>query len=294
MLKLRPSHLNKNVRVHPFKKTNVEIQIPTTVFTMNSSDEPLEVQLTPFGYRIYHYSEVHSTNKLAKKIARESIREGVVVLAETQTHGRGRLKRRWASPNGGLWFSMILRPKISPKETVRLTFIMSSTVAETIKTMFGVETKVKWPNDILIGNRKVCGILTEAVTTGDSVEFVVIGVGLNANIDLNSFPNNLKETATTLKHELGAEVDLKALMLNILQTFEEKHQQLLKGFWNSLLKEWKDLASFLGKRIVITSFDEAFTGEALDVDQDGALLVKLEGGDIKRVLAGDITVEAQL
>ena len=260
---------------------------------MDSVREPLETYLTPFGYQIYQYDSVSSTNNLAKEIARKSIEDHLVVIAETQTHGRGRLERKWISPKGGLWFSIILRPQISLKEALRLTFIMSSTVAETIKTMFGLETKVMWPNDILVEGRKICGILTEAITSKDSVEFVVIGVGLNANVDLDSFPENLLETVTTLKHELGYEIDLKALVSRLLQTFEKKYKQLLQGLWPSLLKEWKDFASFLGERVAVTSFDEVFRGEASDVGQDGALLIKLDGGGVKRVIAGDVTVEVQ-
>ncbi|MCK4634093.1 biotin--[acetyl-CoA-carboxylase] ligase, partial [Candidatus Bathyarchaeota archaeon] len=265
-----------------------------SVQVMDSVSKPLETYLTPFGYQIYQYDRVSSTNNLAKEIARKSIKDHVVVIAETQTHGRGRLERTWISPHGGLWFSIILRPKISLKEALRLTFIMSSTVAETIKTTFGLETKVMWPNDILVEDRKICGILTEAITSKDSVEFVVIGVGLNANLDLDSFPENLRETVTTLKHELGYEADLKALVLSLLQTFEEKYKQLLQGRWTSLLKEWKNLASFLGGRVAVTSFDEVSRGEALDVGQDGALLIELDGGGVKRVIVGDVTVEVQL
>lgn len=260
---------------------------------MDSVREPLETYLTPFGYKIRKYGSVSSTNDLAKEIARNSIEDHVVVIAETQTHGRGRLEREWISPQGGLWFSVILRPQFSLKEALRLTFIMSSTIAETIRTMFGLETRIMWPNDILVEDRKICGILTEAITNKDSVGFVVIGVGLNANIDLDLFPENLRETVTTLKHELGHEVDLKTLVSSLLQTFEERYKQLVQGLWTSLLEEWKDFASFLGKKVTVTSFDEAFRGKALDVGQDCALLIKLDGGSVKRVIVGDVTVQVQ-
>lgn len=256
--------------------------------------EPLEIQHTVLGYKIYHYDNLSSTNDIAKEIAKKSNEEKLVVIAETQTRGKGRLRRQWISPKGGLWLSIILRPKISPKEALKLTFIMSSAVAKTIKTMFGLKTEVKWPNDVLVEGRKICGILTETSTKENIVEFVVVGVGINANIDPKSFPSSFQDTVTSLKHELGYKIRRRTLTKNLLQSFEHRYERLQKGLWSVLLQEWKSMATFLGEQVEVASFDEVLVGEAWDIDEDGALIIRLKGGVLKKVAAGDVTLRKQV
>ncbi len=254
---------------------------------------PYKIQQTFLGYKIHHYSSVSSTNDTAKEHAKKSDEEKIVILAETQTHGKGRLGRQWISPEGGLWFSIILHPRIRPKEALKLTFIMSLAVAKTIKTLFGLNTEVKWPNDVLVNSRKICGILTETTTKGDAVEFVVVGVGINANVELEFFPSNLQSTVTSLKHELGHKIKLGALTRGILQSFEHRYKRFLAGLWNALLQEWKSMATFLGQRVEVISFDEVLVGEAWDIADDGALIIRLPDGVLKKVVAGDVTVRKQ-
>lgn len=256
--------------------------------------KPHETQHTTLGFKIYHYNNVSSTNDIAKEIAKKNNEEKIVILAETQKCGKGRLGRQWISPKGGLWLSIILRPQISPKEALKLTFITSSAVAETIKAMWGLETEVKWPNDVLVNGKKICGILTETSTKENIAEFVVVGVGINANIDLKSFPSNLRDTVTSLKHELGCEIKRNALTKNILQNFEHRYKRLRKGLWSVLLQEWKSLATFFGEQVEVTSFDEVLVGEAWDVDKDGALIIRLEDGVLKKVVIGDVTLRKQV
>jgi len=258
-----------------------------------NSQKPREIH-TLLDYKIHYYDEVFSTNDIAKEVAKKSVEDRVVILAETQTRGKGRLERQWISPRGGIWLSIILRPQIGPKEALKITFITSSAVAKTIQQLFGLKAEVKWPNDVLVNGRKICGILTETETKENIVEFVVIGIGINANVDLDAFPRKLRETATSLKHELGYEVERKTLVNTLLQNFEHRYKGLKRGMWNSLLPEWKSLATFLGRKVEVTSFDEAFVGEAWDVDDGGALIVKLENGVLKRVVAGDVAIRKQV
>ncbi len=262
--------------------------------SQQNPQKPTRTQHTTLGYKIHHFEEVPSTNDVAKEIARTSSEERIVVLAETQTKGKGRMGRQWFSPKGGVWLSIILRPRISPKEALKLTFITSLAVAKTIQKTFGLKTEVKWPNDVLVNGRKVCGILTEASTRGNIVDYAVVGVGINANIDLASLPSNLQDTATSLKHELSHEVRRKALIKNLLQNLEHNYKRLQRGMWNAMLQEWKSHATFLGEQVEVASFGEVFVGEALDVDEDGALIVRLEDGVLKRVVAGDVTVRKKL
>jgi BirA family biotin operon repressor/biotin-[acetyl-CoA-carboxylase] ligase len=249
-----------------------------------------KISHTSFGYKIYSYNSLSSTNGTIKQIAQETSEEHIVVIAETQSQGRGRRARKWVSPRGGLWFSILLRPKIKPKEVAKLTFIISSTIAETLEKTHNLTTEVKWPNDILVKGKKICGILTETSTLDTLLKYAVIGVGLNANIDLSAFPKSLQKDVTTLKHELDCEVDIQMLLQKILQDFERKYQRLLNGNYNSLLREWKIHASFLGKPITVRSLEETFSCEALDVDQEGSLIVKMKDGEIRKVVAGDVTV----
>jgi len=262
--------------------------------SQKNSLKPHKIQSAVLGYKIYHYDNVSSTNDVAKEIAKKDDKEKIVVLAETQTSGKGRLGRSWISPKGGLWFSIVMRPQISPKEALKLTFTTSSAVAKTIQQMFGLKTEVKWPNDVLVKGRKICGILTEASTRESMVEFVVIGVGINANMDLTSFPSNLRGSVTSLKHELRHEVRRKALTNNLLQNFEHRYKRLQQGRWSTLLQEWKGMATFLGEQVEVTSFDEVIVGEAWDVDDDGGLILRLENGVLKKVVAGDVTVRRHL
>ncbi len=258
------------------------------------SEEPSEIQQLPQGYKIYHYDRVSSTNDLAKKIARKGTEDRIVILAETQAYGKGRLGRRWLSPMGGVWLSIILRPQFSPKEALKLTFVMSSAVAKTIKAMYGLETEVKWSNDVLVEGRKVCGILTETSTREDIVDFVVVGVGINANVDLESFPSNLRNSVTSLKHELGRKIERKALTKSLLQNFESRYRRLQQGLWSVLLREWKSLAAFLGSHVEVAGFDEVLYGKAVDVVEDGALIIRLDDGTLKKIVAGDVTLRRTL
>ncbi len=230
-----------------------------------------------------------STNEIAKEIAKTSHDEKAMILAETQTSGKGRARRRWISPSGGIWFSLLLRPRIPPRDTPKLTFIMSLTIAQSMKALFGLNTEVKWPNDVLVRSKKICGILTETNTTGDTVQFVIIGVGVNANMDLLAFPRNLRNEVTSLKHELGRTVDVRRFTESLLGSFENNYKRFYQGEWHSLLEEWKALATFLGKRIRITGFGETIIGEALDVDTYGSLKVRLNDGSLREIIAGDLT-----
>jgi BirA family biotin operon repressor/biotin-[acetyl-CoA-carboxylase] ligase len=240
------------------------------------------------GYKIYHYNEVSSTNDVAKEIAKKTKEPKTVIIAETQTYARGRHRRHWVSPRGGIWLSILLRPRVTPEEATKLTFITATAVAGAIQNTLGLATEVKWPNDVLFNRRKLCGILTEASIKENAVEYVVVGIGINANIDLQSFPNSLQKSVTTLKHELGYEINCETLTNDLIQSFDKRYKRLQKGMWGALLQEWRGLAKFLGGKVVVTSFAETLVGKALDVDADGALIIELQDGVLKKVVAGDV------
>jgi BirA family biotin operon repressor/biotin-[acetyl-CoA-carboxylase] ligase len=244
-----------------------------------------------FGRSILFSREVDSTNDWAKKLATYGAYEGTVVVAETQTKGRGRLDRGWISPNGGLWFSLILRPKLRPAESVKLTFVAGLAVAKVLREMFGLKAETKWPNDVLVNGRKICGILTEMNSTGETVNFVVVGVGVNANFDVEKvFPNSLKRVATSIENELGRKVQLHRLFRVLLEHLENLYELFTKEGFSPVLREWKDYAGFLGRQVIIISLTEKIHGLALDVDNDGALIMRLADGSVRRVFVGDVSL----
>jgi BirA family biotin operon repressor/biotin-[acetyl-CoA-carboxylase] ligase len=247
-----------------------------------------------FGRNILFLREVGSTNDLAKELAGYGTDEGMVVVAETQTVGRGRLDREWVSPVGGLWFSVVLRPKVRAGEAVRLVFVAGLAVAEVLRELYGVRVETKWPNDVLVKGRKVCGILTEMNTTGEKVNYVIVGVGVNANFDVKkAFPEDLKTVATSLENELGRKVRLEELFRALLEKLENIYALFLKEGFGPVLGKWKTYAGFLGCQVEVASGTEKWVGLALDVENDGALIMRLEDGTVKRVFVGDVTLRSR-
>ena len=244
-----------------------------------------------FGRSILFSREVDSTNMWAKELATYGADEGTVTIAETQMKGRGRLDREWISPTGGLWFSIILRPKLNPTEAVKLTLVAGLAVAKVLREMFDLKTETKWPNDVLVNGRKICGVLAEMNTTGETVSFVVVGVGVNVNFDVeNVFPEQLKKVSTSLEKELGRKVKLENLFRTLLEQLESLYELLIKEGFNPILDEWKTYAGFLGCKVEVTGPTGKMSGLALDVDHEGALVLRLEDGTVKRVFVGDVSV----
>jgi len=178
------------------------------------------------GQEIHYFTEVTSTNDIAKELATEGAKEGTVVIAETQSRGRGRQGKKWISPEGGMWFSIILRPKIDPGDALKLTIMAATVVARVISDMFKLEAEIKRPNDIMIDGRKVCGILTEMSTKCGMVDFVVIGVGINVNVNLDSFSKHLRKFLTSLKEELTENIDRERLLCTLLEQLEQCYKSV--------------------------------------------------------------------
>jgi len=263
--------------------------VPTKIKVGQLQDD---LRTKHLGRSILFSREVGSTNEWAKELAMYGAQEGTVVIAETQTRGRGRLGREWFSPNGGLWFSLILRPKLHPVEAAKLTFVAGLAVAKVLHEMFGLMVETKWPNDVLVNGKKICGILTEMNTTGEKVNFVVVGVGVNANFDVEKvFPEELIRVTTSLENELRRKVRLEKLFAGLLETIEKLYELYTRKGFNPVLEEWKGYAGFLGRRVEVTSPTEKLSGQALDVDRDGALVIRLKDERIRRVFVGDVSLQ---
>jgi len=242
------------------------------------------------GYPILYFRKLPSTNDVAKELALQGINEGAVVVAETQTKGRGRLERKWISPEGGLWLSIVFRPKTTPKYAPMLTLLSSVAVAKTISKEFRLRTEIKWPNDVLVNMKKISGILTESRTTGEIVDFIVVGIGVNANFDIDALPAHLKYSSTTLKEELGREIEREILLRRLLELTESYYKFFQEGQFGHILGDWRGLACFLGSRVEVEGDREKIEGQAVDIDADGALVLTLRDGTTRRVLSGDLRI----
>ena len=246
------------------------------------------------GRSILFSRRVSSTNEWAKKLAREATPEGTVVIAETQTHGRGRLCREWISPLGGLWFSVILRPKLRPARVPQLTFVAGLAVAETLREQYGLRTETKWPNDVLVNGRKICGILGETSTAGKEINAVVLGIGINANFAAERvLPESLIAEPTSLETELNRKIRLEELFNMLLMKLEATYMLYRRKGFSPILKQWKRYAGFLSQKVYVTERNEKIAGVAFDVDEDGVLILLLQDGMLKHVSAGDVSLRTK-
>lgn len=244
------------------------------------------------GRDIRVFSETSSTNDIVDKLAHDGVAEGIVVFAESQTRGRGRMGRTWVSPAGrGLWLSVLLRPKMHPQEATKLTIMSAVAVARAVEKQTGLNPEIKWPNDLVFGRRKCGGILIELGAELDHIRHVVLGIGLDVNIPAEDLPDELKPLATSLQIEAGRPVDRPALAATLLRELDAVYQRLAEGDFHELADEWMRRCSTLGRRLTIRHGDRALTGTAEALDEDGALLVRNAHGHVERVMGGDVTLE---
>jgi BirA family biotin operon repressor/biotin-[acetyl-CoA-carboxylase] ligase len=237
------------------------------------------------GKKIYYFEALSSTMDEAVKLGLAGISEGAVVLAETQTRGRGRLGRHWLSPkHKGIYFSLILRPKILPNATPMLTLLCAVSVCEAIKENLGLEAQIKWPNDIFMHQKKLGGILTELNAEMDVVRFAVIGIGLNVNTD----KKNLLSGATSLREQKKEQVNRLVLLQEILRQIEKNYLYFSSQGSADIINKCREYSLTLGKRIKVICQKSHLEGEAIDVDADGGLLVRKDSGLVEKIMAGDV------
>lgn len=247
------------------------------------------------GKEVHHFNVIDSTQDLAIRMAENDANEGSVVIAERQKRGRGRVGRKWNAPKGGIWMSVILRPKIPTAESTILPLAAALAVCSAMRNVCKVDAKLKWPNDITINGKKVSGILVEMSCEADRVNYVVIGIGVNANVSVRRIESIIKGTpgyygATSLMKEMGRKVDRSILVCKMLEEMERVYVGLQEKGASMIIEEWKKHSATLGSTVTVLQNDVCFEGNAVDIDYDGALLVKLPNGDVKRIVAGDVHV----
>lgn len=247
------------------------------------------------GREIIHFEEIDSTNNYAKKIANDGSPHGTLVVAEKQTLGRGRVGREWKSYNSeGLWFTIVLRPEMEPENVQIVTLAASVAVVEGIFEAQGIVCGIKWPNDIILDNCKLGGILTELSAEPGHVNYVVVGIGININQDSNTFDDEIKNKATSLKIHSGKTVSRVNLLGSILTKFENIYSIMLQGNTQEIINRWSRHSVTLGKDVKIIFKDIEYNGLAQAIALDGKLVVKCNDGVVREISAGEIQVRGLL
>ena len=244
------------------------------------------------GRDIRVFQETTSTNDVAEKLARDGVKEGAVVFAETQTKGRGRMGRKWISPAGkGLWFSVLLRPALRPTAVTQLTIMAATAIARGLRSATGLNVEIKWPNDLLVGGRKLVGVLTELNAEVDKVKYVILGIGVDVNLDAAALPADLRRIATSVKIETGQSWNRADVAAAILRELDADYRRVCRGQFAALADEWESRCATLGQNVTIDIGGRKVRGRAEALDDDGALLVRTQHGRLERIIGGDVTVE---
>jgi len=241
------------------------------------------------GKRVIHLDSVGSTNEVAWKEAEKGAAEGLVVVAEEQTSGRGRLSRTWYSPKGlGVWMSLVLRPGVRPEKAPGLTLCASVAVANALRSLYPIRVSIKWPNDVMVRDKKLCGILTEMKATGGKVGFVICGIGINANQTQDDFPPGIREKATSILIATGKTADRAKILAATLEHFEKQYSSFCSEGIAPCLQEWRSMCPLFGKRVRIKGRGEIQEGIFHDIDDNGAIVLRLDSGMHRSFVAGDI------
>jgi len=239
--------------------------------------------------RIEYYEETDSTNIRARNLAQEGAPEGTLVLAESQYHGRGRRGRIWSSPKGGgIYASVILRPRVQPHEAPQLTLLTAVAMAETLREAVDLPFSIKWPNDVLVGGKKISGILTEMAMEMEQVDYVVVGVGLNVNTKQDDLAPDIRDIATSLAILTNKTFSRVQILRTFLEKLEFYYQLFQDRQFERIRLRWKELSGLIGRQVRIDGLEHPFTGEVVDLDQDGFLVLRLKDGTIQRIVAGDV------
>ena len=241
---------------------------------------------------IHHYPTTDSTNTRAREYARAGCPDGSLVVAEHQSSGRGRKGRSWFSPPGtGIYATLVLRPPLAPEHAPMLTLGAAVAIAEALREHAGIDAAIKWPNDVLVGGRKIAGILTEMVGDVDSVEFAALGFGLNVNLPAARVPAGIRDTATSVQIETGQPTDRLALLVHCLTAFDSVYELIRRHRLGEILSRWRELSNFVGRRVRVDTIAGRERGVVSDIGPEGALILQTDDGRHHRILSGDVTVE---
>jgi BirA family transcriptional regulator, biotin operon repressor / biotin---[acetyl-CoA-carboxylase] ligase len=241
------------------------------------------------GKKIHYFIKLDSTNSHARRLAEQGAQAGEVVIAESQTQGRGRLGRPWVSPpHVNLYLSIILRPKLPPVNAPQITLMAAVALAEALSAFIPVLPAIKWPNDVLAGGKKLAGILTESVCHGERIDFVILGIGVNINYPAESMPDAIRKRATSLISLTGASVSRESVVRRLIQDLDRCYGELEETGFQSLAPRWEARFELRGKKVRVEMTDRIIIGTARGIDRDGALILEDGRGELQRVVAGDV------
>lgn len=243
------------------------------------------------GRSIEYHEQIGSTNERAKSLAIAGCPEGQIVVAEEQVTGRGRLGRSWISPFAeGLFVSVVLRPPIRPSDAPKLTLVTAVAVQRAIAEVCELETRIKWPNDLEVDGKKLCGILVELGTEVDAVSYVIVGVGINANLSMDNLPSDVRQRASSLRHEIGRPIDRVALLSAFLPYLESAYDQAMTHGFETAIELNRRLSSTLGQRVRVIESRGEWEGIAVDIGESGGLLVRTDEGVEREVHSGEVSI----
>lgn len=243
------------------------------------------------GKNIMYFQTIDSTNNKAKELAQSGYPNGTIIISEEQTFGRGRLGRSFISPKyKGIWLSIILRPDVSPMNVPKVTQVGAAAVIKTLNEL-DIKAYVKWPNDIILNNKKICGILTEMSGELNKVNYVVMGIGINVNLDLEDFPEELRNTATSISYELGKYIKRKELVSSLLNNFEILYDEFEKEeSIHTSVSICKENSILIGKEVRVINRGKESIGKAVDLNDEGELLVQYSDGRVEKIVSGEISI----
>ena len=273
-------------------QTNSGYKLTGSPDVMSLSElEPL-LKTEFIGKNIIYLDSIDSTNIYAKKKAEDPFREGTVVIADEQTVGRGRLGRNWVSTKGkGIWMTIMLKPDIQPSDAPKLSIVAALAVANALRSCCRVNARIKWPNDIVTGGKKLSGILTEMSAEADEIKYVIIGIGINVNMEADDFGQEVSNIATSIRIEKGIPVLRKTLAASVLLEFEKIYKVFEKDACiKDFLDDYKGRSAVLGKEIRLINKKEEITGRAVDISEEGHLVIELADGSLREIMSGEVSI----
>ena len=264
-------------------------QLKSSTFSLE--DINAGVKGSSIGRKIFYYEAVDSTNTIAAELAGKGEGEGAVVIADCQKKGRGRLGRHWVSPSGvNIYMSILLRPDIEPKDAPLLTIMAAIGCTIALRKATGLNVTIKWPNDLMVSDKKLGGILTEMRIVHKKIEYAITGIGINVNMDSNALPHVIKEVATSVKMETGKLHSRTKIIIEIMNEMDYWYRILKEERRQELLSQWKELTSTLGRKVEIILGKETLIGLAESIDAEGMLVLRLPSGALRVIRDGDLTI----
>lgn len=291
--KISSSTINElsDINIDDFSNLVKEIGKKETTH-IKSSEISKDLNTEFVGKNLYIYNEVKSTNTVARFLSSNNVENGTVVISEKQTAAKGRSGKSWESPLGGIWLSVILRPHVDHSRIPLITLATGVAVAKSLEKV-GIENpEIKWPNDIMINGKKVCGILTEAIAKFNTIETVIVGVGIDANLNLDEFPEDLKDGTTTVEKELGQKRNENELIKIFFEEFEKIINIFNEKEYEQILKEWRKYSYTIGKIVEVREpYNKYYDGYVVGIGKEGALIVEKIDGTLEKVISGECIIK---